>query len=67
MSAFASQPGSSSDDGGVDAFAEAASRAQLGLGGAPADLVVVFARRREPRQTSRTGSPRSRRASDRGR
>jgi small ligand-binding sensory domain FIST len=30
-------------DGGVDAFAEAASRAQLGLGGAPADLVVVFA------------------------
>jgi small ligand-binding sensory domain FIST len=31
------------DDGGVDAFAEAASRAQLGLGGAPADLVAVFA------------------------
>jgi small ligand-binding sensory domain FIST len=31
------------DDGGVDAFAEAAARAQLGLGGAPADLVVVFA------------------------
>src|SRR4051794_16057214 len=30
-------------DSGVDAFAEAASRAQLGLGGAPADLVVVFA------------------------
>jgi small ligand-binding sensory domain FIST len=30
-------------DGGVDAFAEAASRAQLGLGGAPADLVAVFA------------------------
>lgn len=30
-------------DGGVDAFAEAAGRAQLGLGGAPADLVVVFA------------------------
>jgi small ligand-binding sensory domain FIST len=30
-------------DGGVDAFAEAASRAELGLGGAPADLVVVFA------------------------
>src|SRR3954463_12655025 len=29
-------------DGGVDAFAEAASRAQLGLGGAPADLVAVF-------------------------
>jgi small ligand-binding sensory domain FIST len=31
------------DDGGVDAFAEAAARAQLGLGGAPADLVLVFA------------------------
>jgi small ligand-binding sensory domain FIST len=30
-------------DAGVDAFAEAASRAQLGLGGAPADLVAVFA------------------------
>jgi small ligand-binding sensory domain FIST len=30
-------------DGGVDAFAEAAGRAQLGLGGAPADLVLVFA------------------------
>jgi small ligand-binding sensory domain FIST len=30
-------------DGGADAFAEAASRAQLGLGGAPADLVAVFA------------------------
>src|SRR3954468_6554168 len=30
-------------DGGVDAFAEAASRAQLGLGGARADLVAVFA------------------------
>src|SRR3954453_19922723 len=30
-------------DGGVDAFAGAASRAQLGLGGAPADLVAVFA------------------------
>lgn len=29
-------------DGGVDSFAEAASRAQLGLGGAPADLVAVF-------------------------
>src|SRR3954454_3642773 len=31
------------EDAGVDAFAEAASRAQLGLGGAPADLVMVFA------------------------
>src|SRR3954469_10801016 len=30
-------------DGGVDAFAEAASRAQLGLGGARADLVAVSA------------------------
>jgi small ligand-binding sensory domain FIST len=30
-------------DGGPDAFAEAAARAQLGLGGAAADLVVVFA------------------------
>src|SRR3954462_10233433 len=30
-------------DAGVDAFAEAASRAQLGLGGAPADLLAVFA------------------------
>ena len=30
------------DDAGVDAFAEAAGRAALGLGGAPADLAVVF-------------------------
>src|SRR3954465_11144650 len=29
-------------DGGVDAFAEAASRAPPGLGGARADLVAVF-------------------------
>ena len=35
--------GLATDDSGVDAFAEAAARAQLGLGGAPADLVVVFA------------------------
>lgn len=35
--------GLAADDGGVDAFAEAASRAQLGLGGAHADLIVVFA------------------------
>ena len=35
--------GLAADDGGVDAFAEAAARAQLGLGGGPADLVVVFA------------------------
>jgi small ligand-binding sensory domain FIST len=32
-------------DSGVDAFAEAAARAALRLGGAPADLVVVFAGR----------------------
>ena len=31
------------DDAGVDAFAEAAGRAALGLGGARADLAVVFA------------------------
>src|SRR5437588_6686286 len=30
------------DDAGVDAFAEAAGRAALGLGGAPSDLAVVF-------------------------
>src|SRR5436309_13254737 len=30
-------------DGGVDSFAEAAGRAALGLGGASADLVAVFA------------------------
>ncbi len=30
-------------DAGVDSFAEAASRAALPLGGAPADLAVVFA------------------------
>lgn len=30
-------------DGGVDAFAEAAARAALGLGGAPCDVAVVFA------------------------
>ena len=35
--------GLAADDGGPDAFAEAAARAQLGLGGAAADLVVVFA------------------------
>ena len=31
------------DDAGPDAFAEAAARAQLALGGAPCDLAVVFA------------------------
>jgi small ligand-binding sensory domain FIST len=35
--------GLAANDDGVDAFAEAASRAQLGLGGARADLVMVFA------------------------
>src|SRR5437763_14882210 len=30
------------DDASVDAFAEAAGRAALGLGGAPSDLAVVF-------------------------
>ena len=35
--------GLAADDGGVDAFAEAAGRAAMGLGGAHADLAVVFA------------------------
>jgi small ligand-binding sensory domain FIST len=35
--------GLAAEDAGVDAFAEAAGRAALGLGGAPADLAVVFA------------------------
>jgi small ligand-binding sensory domain FIST len=35
--------GLATDDSGPDAFAEAAARAALGLGGSPADLVVVFA------------------------
>jgi small ligand-binding sensory domain FIST len=43
MSAVRIATGLASTDAGVDAFAEAASRAQLGLGGAPADLVAVFA------------------------
>jgi small ligand-binding sensory domain FIST len=43
MSAIRMATGLAPHDAGVDAFAEAASRAQLGLGGAPADLVVVFA------------------------
>src|SRR5215210_1564512 len=34
--------GLAADDSGVDAFAEAAGRAALELGGAPADLAVVF-------------------------
>jgi small ligand-binding sensory domain FIST len=35
--------GLATDDAGVDAFAEASGRAALALGGAPADLVFVFA------------------------
>jgi small ligand-binding sensory domain FIST len=35
--------GLAGDDAGVDAFAEASGRAALALGGAPADLVFVFA------------------------
>lgn len=35
--------GVSASDAGFDSFAEAASRAALGLGGAPADVAVVFA------------------------
>jgi small ligand-binding sensory domain FIST len=35
--------GVSATDAGADSFAEAAARAELGLGGAPADVVVVFA------------------------
>src|SRR5690242_15622295 len=35
--------GLASDNAGVDAFAEASGRAALALGGAPADLVFVFA------------------------
>jgi small ligand-binding sensory domain FIST len=43
MGAVRMATGLVASDAGVDAFAEAASRAQLGLGGAPADLVAVFA------------------------
>ena len=35
--------GMSTSEAGTDSFAEAASRAALGLGGAPADVAVVFA------------------------
>ncbi|HEY1275956.1 MAG TPA: FIST N-terminal domain-containing protein [Thermoleophilaceae bacterium] len=34
--------GIAADDAGIDSYAEAASRAALGLGGAPCDLAVVF-------------------------
>jgi small ligand-binding sensory domain FIST len=43
MSAVRIATGLAAHDGGVDAFAEAASRAQLSLGGARPDLVMVFA------------------------
>jgi small ligand-binding sensory domain FIST len=43
MSAVRIATGLATSHVGSDAFAEAASRAQLGLGGAPADLVAVFA------------------------
>src|SRR3954468_21040645 len=35
--------GLATDDAGVDSFVEAAGRAALALGGAPADLVFTFA------------------------
>jgi small ligand-binding sensory domain FIST len=35
--------GLATEDAGIDSFAEAAGRTALGLGGAPADLVFVFA------------------------
>ena len=41
--------GLATDDAGVDSFAEAAARAALGLGGAPADLALVFAGIGQPR------------------
>jgi small ligand-binding sensory domain FIST len=34
--------GMAADDAGVDSFAEAASRASMGLGSAPCDLAIVF-------------------------
>ncbi len=43
MGAVRIASGLAARDAGVDSFAEAASRAELGLGGAPADLVAVFA------------------------
>src|SRR3954451_11724514 len=43
MSAVRIATGLATSDAGADSFAEAASRAQLGLGGATADLVAVFA------------------------
>ena len=43
MSALRCAAGVSTTDAGADSFAEAAARAALGLGGARADVVVVFA------------------------
>jgi small ligand-binding sensory domain FIST len=43
MSAVSIATGLVADDSGVDAFAEAAARAALGLGGAPCDVALVFA------------------------
>jgi small ligand-binding sensory domain FIST len=43
MSAVAFATGLVDGDSGVDAFAEAAARAALGLGGAPCDVALVFA------------------------
>jgi small ligand-binding sensory domain FIST len=40
---FRCAAGVSATDAGADSFAEAAARAELGLGGAPADVAVVFA------------------------
>jgi small ligand-binding sensory domain FIST len=43
MSAVSIATGLVDGDSGVDAFAEAAARAALGLGGAPCDVALVFA------------------------
>ena len=43
MSAISIATGLIEGDSGVDAFAEAAARAALGLGGAPCDVALVFA------------------------
>ena len=43
MSAIRIGTGLVDGDSGVDAFAEAAARAAMGLGGAPCDVALVFA------------------------
>src|SRR4051812_15798903 len=43
MSAIRIATGLVDGDSGVDAFAEAAARAAMGLGGAPCDVALVFA------------------------